>query len=166
MARAVIAAVLALAASPSAAPAAAAKPPQPWATVNVCDTARHPNAVGVRASMPGSGGLRERMFMRFRVQWRDPADHLWHNLLAGGDSGFIGVGSARHRVRQAGLIFRYDPPRAGQALRLRGVVRFEWRRRGGRVVRALTRTTTAHHRSDAGSDPKRYSAASCVLSGD
>jgi hypothetical protein len=161
MARAVVVAILALAVSPAA--ASAARPPQPWATVNVCDTARHPDAVGVRASMPGSGARRERMFMRFRVQWRDPADRLWHNLLDGGDSGFIAVGSGRHRVRQAGLIFRYQAPPAGQPLRLRGVVRFEWRR-GRRVVRAASRTTTAHHRSAAGSDPKGHSAASCVLS--
>jgi hypothetical protein len=147
------------------APSAEARRHQPWATVNVCDTAKHPYAIGVRASMPGTDHARERMFMRFRVQWRDPADGLWHNLLEGGDSGFVSVGSARFRARQAGLIFRYEAPAAGARQWLRGVVRFEWRR-GGRVIKAASRHTTGGHRSAAGSDPKGYSAATCVLAGD
>ena len=26
-----------------------------WATINVCDTAAHPNTIGIRGSMPGTG---------------------------------------------------------------------------------------------------------------
>jgi hypothetical protein len=139
----------------------AAERPQPWATVNVCDTAKHPNAIGIRASMPGRGRKGERMFVRFRVQWRDPADGLWHNLVEGGDSGFVRVGRSSG-VRETGRIFRYEEPQAGSPQLLRGIVRFEWRRRG-RVVKGLSRRTRAGHRSAAGSDPKGYSAATCRL---
>src|SRR5262245_47393421 len=30
-----------------------------WATVNVCDTVGHPDSLGIRGSMPGSGDRRE-----------------------------------------------------------------------------------------------------------
>src|SRR4051812_4344046 len=49
-----------------------------WATINVCDTARYPDTVGVRASMPGTGTPGEEMFMRFQVQYHSRVDHLWH----------------------------------------------------------------------------------------
>ena len=48
----------AVAIAPSA--AAGARAPRPWATVNICATPRHPDALGVRASKPGKG-TRQRM---------------------------------------------------------------------------------------------------------
>jgi hypothetical protein len=43
----------------------------PWATVNVCDTAGHPDGIGIRAAMPGNGAAGDRMLVRLRVQFRD-----------------------------------------------------------------------------------------------
>lgn len=166
MARRIAACALgaALLAPAAAAPArAASHRVRAWATVNVCDTKRHPDAIGVRASMPGSPRAGVRLFMRFQVQWRDPADHRWHDIPHGGDSGFVFVGSGRYRAREAGRIFRFEAPAAGTTETLRGVVRFEWRRRG-KLARGFSLKTTAHHRSAAGSDPKGYSAALCTLS--
>ena len=143
--------------------ASAAKPPKPWATVNVCDTAKHPHAIGVRASVPGRKG--QRALVQFRVQWKDPADGLWHNVVVdGGESRKVSLGRFTG-VTQTGWIFRFEPPASGPGQLLRGVVRFEWRR-GGRVVDSLSRSTSAGHRSTAGSDPKGYSAATCRLGGD
>jgi hypothetical protein len=134
-----------------------------WATVNICDTPQSPDTVGIRASMPGSGKARERMYMRFRVQYFSSVDGLWHNFLAEGtDSGFIAVGSARFKARQSGWTFPFalDP---GQQYELRGVVNFEWRR-GKKVVRRATKRTSKGHKT-ALSEPKGYSAASCVVTG-
>ncbi len=156
---------VALALIPSAASAAASKQPAPWATVNVCDTAKHPNAIGVRASMPGARRARVRMFARFRVQWKDPADRRWHNLLLGrrGDSGYVALGRASADVRrQSGQIFRFEAPEPGRTQLLRGRVDFQWRI-GKDVVRRATAITERGHRSAAGSDPKGYSAATCTL---
>jgi hypothetical protein len=167
MARAVAACILSLLLLPGLAHAATSPPGRasrsPWATVNVCDTAKRPNAIGIRASMPGAQRARVRLLMRFRVQWRDPADGRWHNLLQGGDSGFVSLGSSR-AARQTGQVFRYQSPGAGRTQRLRGVVEFRWQL-GQRVVRHTSRVTEAGHRSAAGSDPKGYSAASCTLKG-
>lgn len=163
MARSALAVALAaLALAPTGADAAA---PKPWATVNVCDTAKHPNTIGVRASMPGAERKRVRMYMRFRVQWRDRTDGRWHNLLEGrgGDSGWVSLGRSRKgRGRQAGQLFRFAAPEPGSPQVLRGRVDFQWRI-GRDVVRHATAITEKGHRSAAGSDPKGHSAATCVL---
>lgn len=159
MARVGLALVLAaLLAAPGVATAAA---PDVWATVNVCDTARHPNAIGVRASMPGARRTSVRLYMRFRIQWKDPADRLWHNLIDQGDSGYISVGRPKTSDRrQGGYVFRFQAPQ--KPLRLRGRVDFQWRI-DKRVVRREFALTEKGHRSGAGSDPEGYSAATCVL---
>ena len=133
-----------------------------WATVNVCDTVGHPDSIGIRGSMPGSGDKAEVMFMRFQVQVYDQADAHWHNL-AGADSGFVEVGSGRSKSRQSGNTFTITPPRAGAApYLLRGVVSFEWRQDGA-VVRRARRSTTVAHPNTAGSDPAGFSAATCSI---
>jgi hypothetical protein len=133
-----------------------------WATINVCDTIKHPDTIGIRASMPGSPKPKERMFMRFRVQYFSRGDSLWHNITKGGNSGFVDVGPARFKARQAGRLFVVRPP-AGASYQLRGKVTFQWRR-GGRVARTAALVTTAGHRSTAGSDPEGYSSDMCVIS--
>lgn len=139
--------------------AAAASPTLLWATVNVCDTAKHPDTVGIRGSMPGSGDPAERMTMRFQLQYLAGADGKWHNIGPSGDSGFIDVGSGRYRARQAGRDFTVVPPAGGSSL-LRGAVTFEWRVKGKLVRRSRMRTSGGHPNT-TGADPKTYSAATC-----
>jgi len=130
-----------------------------WATVNVCDTEGHPDTIGIRGSMPGTGRREDRMYMRFVVQYR-AADGAWRALSTGGDSGWVRVGHGGWGARQSGYSFRVRPP-SGR-VRLRGLVRFEWRR-GRRVVRRETRATEAGHRSTAGADPRGYSRGTCIV---
>jgi len=73
--------------------------PALWATVNVCNTALHPRTIGIRGSMPGSGVKQEQMFMRFQVQYRSSANG-WSDVPAA-DSGFVAVGAATFKSRQA-----------------------------------------------------------------
>jgi hypothetical protein len=147
--------------APAPATAAARGSASPWATVNVCDTAHHPDAIGVRASMPSLGRRGERHVMRIRVQWRDPSAG-WTFVGRAGDSGRIDLGRGRRVSHETGRLFRFESPPDGRQQLLRGVVVFEWRVRG-RVVQRRTAVTEAGHRSAAGSDPKGYSAASCEL---
>ena len=148
----------------SAGPALGARP-RPWATVNVCDTPRHPNAVGVRGSMPGNGTT-QRMYMRFRVQYLDPYQGRFLDLGGSLRSPWLLAGSARFRRREAGYTFRLNPPPAGQSYILRARAEFQWRRRRGRrlvVVRRARAVTEAGHGTAAGADPPGYSAATCEL---
>lgn len=132
-----------------------------WATINYCDTAKHPDTIGIRASMPGSGVKSERMFMRFQVQYYRADENKWHNIGDTGDSGFIEVGSARFKARRTGRDFVIKPPATGSWI-LRGAVTYEWRR-GGEVVRRARKRTRSGHPSTVGADPKGFSAAKCEI---
>ena len=144
-----------------AAPAGAA--PGPWATVNVCDTDGHPDGVGVRGWIPGTGDKRDELFMRLQLQFLRRSDNTWHALGGSGDGGFVDVGNGATRGRQTGRTFTLTPPAEGRpAFVLRGVVTFEWRRDGA-LVRRARRATTAGHPGTPGADPDDYSAATCSI---
>jgi hypothetical protein len=146
------------------APASARDGAAPWATVNVCDTVGHPDGIGVRAWMPGTGDRRDELFMRLQLQFLRRSDDTWHTLGGGGDSGFLDAGSGASRGgHQAGRTFTLSPPADGKpAFVLRGLVTFEWRR-GGTVERRARRLTTAGHAGTPGADPDDFSAASCSI---
>ena len=94
-----------------------------WATVNVCDTAAHPDEIGIRASMPG-GKRGTKLLMRFRVQYRDLSTGRWR-AVRDADSGWRKAGKGRP-TREAGWSFEV----AGEGTRiLRGVVTYRWKRR-------------------------------------
>jgi hypothetical protein len=137
--------------------------PQLWATVNLCDTERWPDTIGIRGSMPGSADARETLWMRFQVQFLSADDDKWHLVPEGGDSGFVDVGSAQ-TARQAGRSFRISP-RKGEQVLLRGRVSFEWRLKDV-VTRRERMLTTKGHRSTAGSDPAGYTASTCRITPD
>ena len=136
---------------------AAAASPGPWATVNVCDTAKHPDAIGIRASMPGTP-RHARLAMRFRVQYRGDSGG-WTDV-AGADSGWRALGTGRGAPVESGWSFTFA--HSANAVTLRGMVRFRTRRPGA-ASRVSELPTTAGHRSSAGADPPGYSAATCTL---
>lgn len=98
-----------------------------WATVNICDTEKSADAMGLRASMPGNG-TRQRMFMRFSAQWYSGSANQWLDV-PGGVSRWIYAGSARYVSRQAGYTFDFVTPPAGRGYLLRAVAEFQWRSR-------------------------------------
>jgi hypothetical protein len=141
--------------------AVARQPPaEPWATVNVCDTAQRPDEMGIRGGM--SGITRStRMFMRFRVQYRD-TNGRWRLVKTGADSEWQRVATGRRGSYDSGWTFRFKPPASGGAHVLRGVVTFQWRR-GTRIVQRDKRFTEAGHPDTAGAEPADFSAESCEI---
>ena len=127
-----------------------------WATVNVCDTAKQPDRIGIRASMPGTP-KGARLTMRFRVQYKAGED--WKDV-EDADSGWVNVGVARGTAAEYGWSFTFAP--STQATTLRGVVKFRWRR-GDTLPKQSEVATEAGHKSSAGADPAGYSAATCSL---
>jgi hypothetical protein len=153
MRRALPIALLMLAFTPAA---AHARDPAPWATVNVCDTAKQPDAIGIRASMPGTP-KGARLSMRFHVQYLDGDD--WKDV-DGADSGWRQVGVAKGSPVEYGWSFTFE--HATNPVTLRGVVKFRWRR-GDTLPKSTEVATEPGHRSSAGADPAGYSAATCAL---
>ncbi len=140
------------------APAAASAkdPPDQWATVNLCDTVKRPDTIGIRASMPGvpKGA---RLLMRFRAQFKTGT--AWQDV-KGANSGWQRVGSAHGTAVESGWSFAFAHP--ASATTLRGMVQLRWRRDDG-TLRQVELATEAGHRSSAGADPADYSAGTCTL---
>ncbi len=156
--------------APSVQARQAAKKPKPtnlktskdlWATINVCDTADHANAIGVRGAMPGLGNRRSRMAMRIRVQYKAKTDGKWKPAGETADSGWKRVGSTIRQVIESGQNFTFKPPTDGGSHLLRGSVSFRWKRKGKVVARRHRLTTRGHKTSVA--DPKGFSAAQCEI---
>lgn len=132
-----------------------------WATVNVCDTPKFPNTIGIRASMPGSRTGAEVRWMRFVVDYYSERAERWYRLRDAGDSGWLRVGKGR-RPRQFGRSLRIEPP-ADEPVLLRGRVYFQWRTESGDVLQRARARTRKGHRSNAGADPPGYSASTCTI---
>jgi hypothetical protein len=171
-ARALLAAACLAAAAPAAVAAAGGRGPTPeqkallaskelWATIDVCNPSDQPNTLGVRGSMPGDGNARDRMFMSFKLQYLEASSKRWVDLSSDAHATFVAVGGGASS-RQDGSSFEITPVAGRPAFVLRGVVDFEWKH-AGRVMLAVSRATTAGHRSLAGADPAGYSAASCSI---
>ena len=159
-----LATISALAISQPAALGAAPKPNTGsvslWATIDVCNSAAHPDTIGIRGSMPGTGDAHELMYMSFRVEYRS-APGIWHYLGGAGQSGFVAVGNGASLARQAGQDFEVAPRASGSYL-LRGVAEFEWRLHG-RTVASAVRATRAGPIAAAGADPPGFSATTCRI---
>jgi hypothetical protein len=142
-------------------PAAEAKPPKDlWATVNVCDTEKSPDQMGVRARMPGDG-TRRRMFMRFTAQFR--SGKTWKPVSGRGRSRWLLAGSALFRNQELGYTFTFDAPKPGTSYLMRGLVQFEWRAKtSGTVVRRTHRYTSKGHPTKP-AEPKGFSRATCRI---
>jgi hypothetical protein len=134
-----------------------------WATIDACNPPDQPDTIGVRGSMPGDGSSAQEMYMRFELEYRDPVSGLWTAVADDGDSGFVAVGSARYRFRQAGQSFQFSPAAGASPYRLRGMVSFRWQR-GTTVLRTVTLYTSPDHDSGAVADPAGDSSATCVTS--
>src|SRR3954449_4685549 len=131
-----------------------------WATVNVCDTKKSPDQMGVRARMPGDGTHR-RMYMRFSAQFRSGGK--WKQVSGRGRSKWLLAGSALFRNQELGYTFSFDAPKPGSSYLMRGLVQFEWRaKKSGTVVRRTHRYTSKGHPT-APAEPKGYSRATCKI---
>jgi hypothetical protein len=139
-----------------------------WATVNICDTERSPDSMGVRASMPGNG-RRERMYMRFRAMYYSSSRQAWLSVSGAGVSPWVYAGAARYAQRQLGWTFTFAPPPAGATFTMRGVVDYEWRKprrrkgSGWNVVRRRSRVTRTGVEGVDGGDPPGTSKALCLI---
>ena len=97
-----------------------------WATVNICDTKKSPNALGVRTSVPGNGS-NQRIFARYTAQWWSAAQEEWLTVAGSGVTDWVFVGDADMSSRQAGWTFRFVQPAQGTTYVMRGVVELQWR---------------------------------------
>jgi hypothetical protein len=123
-----------------------------WATVNICDTKRHPNTIGIRGQVP-SLPFATTISMRIQVDYWNgskfvPDPHAIKRL---------DLGDPRNQVIQNGANFTFNPP-----VTLSGTIEFEWKL-AGKVIGTVTRLTGHGYRHVAGGDPPGYSTATCRM---
>lgn len=125
-----------------------------WATVNICNTRRHPHTLGIRGQLPALG-FPAQLYMSIQVNyWVKekrkfvPDSHAKHSLSLGTET------SGRH---QAGFTWRFAPPAI-----LSGTITFEWKLGRTIIGRTMRRAVRGIKNVD-NSDPKGYSAATCRI---
>lgn len=139
-----------------------------WATINVCETKGSPNVVGIRGSMPGNG-TRQRMYMRFEVQFYNQIKRRY--IRAGAPSRWVSAGSARFVSGQEGYSFNFEDPPAAARFKMRGMVRYEWREapakgkasKREKVVKRAMKITKAGYEGVEGGKPSGHSEAVCLI---
>jgi hypothetical protein len=92
------------------------------------------------------------MYMRFRAQYWDDAEHVWLPVAGVAASPWVYAGSARYRASQAGWTFQFAQPEQDTSFTLRGVVDYQWRalvrpRARGRAREARRRHARRRHRA-------------------
>lgn len=126
-----------------------------WATVNICNTPNHPDAVGIRGQMPGLG-FATHLRMVFGIEVWDYARGGFKVLP--GVLRSIDVGTQREGTWQSGVLLRF---RSHTGL-VRGRVTFEWLL-GPRTIGRLQAVTRDGHLDARFGDPQGFSSWHCEL---
>jgi hypothetical protein len=126
-----------------------------WATINVCDTRKHPNTIGIRGEVPALG-FPTTISIALGVDFWSKTDKRFEPDPDAKQ--VIKVNSVSHGIHQRGVTFRFAPHTG----RLRGTATFSWTRRGKVLGKTKRVTTPSHHDADFG-DPSGFSAATCMI---
>jgi hypothetical protein len=124
-----------------------------WATVNVCDTKRAADMMGVRGQMPAIG-FKTGLSMEIRLEYYNFKQQRWTPVP--GVSQLIRLGSFSSGLDQDGFSFLLTPSL------YRGAVTFKWTL-SGKVIGSASRRTVRNLRHVDGGDPPGYSHARCQV---
>jgi hypothetical protein len=128
-----------------------------WATVNICDTAKHPNVLGIRGQLPALG-FAAKMSMLVQVDYYVAADGRFEpDTSVPPVRVALGTKAEAAGLWQGGVKFAFAPP-----VVLSGTVTFRWKI-GRHVVGTVTRLTAHGVKGVANSDPPHYSTATCTI---
>jgi hypothetical protein len=123
-----------------------------WATVNICNSKRYPDVVGIRGQMP-SLGFPAWLSMKIQLNyWLGKKFVLDTTKL-------VRLGRSSNGLQQGGAKFNFKP----NAGLFDASVQFIWRREGKLLGHKTLATTAGHPNADFGS-PAHYSAARCRIS--
>lgn len=128
---------------------------QLWATVNICDTRRHPDTLGIRGQVPALG-FSSSISIEISVDFWNPQTKRFKPDPSA--NRLVRLGSPSTGVHQQGVTFKFSP----HAGRFRGNAKFMWRR-GGKLLGGTKRVTTGGHRDADFGDPHGFSAATCTI---
>ena len=73
--------------------------PNLWATVNICDTEKYPDRLGIRARAPGTGKADQKIWMRFFAEYMK--DGRWVRVDGARSKAWAVTSSAAERSRRS-----------------------------------------------------------------
>jgi len=127
-----------------------------WATVNVCNSKRYPDTLGVRGQMP-SLGFASWLSLYIQVNYFSKATQRFEPSPHA--TKLIRLGRTAAGLEQGGYTFSFQPKDGGL---FNAKIDFIWRRSGKLLGQTMRRTTAGHPAADFGSPP-RYSAKQCTI---
>ncbi len=122
-----------------------------WATVNICNSKRYPDAVGIRGQMP-SLGFPAWLSMNIQLNYWSGKKFVQDTTK------LVRLGRSSNGLQQSGAKFNFGPT----SELFDANVQFIWRRSGKLLGQVTLATTAGHPNADFGS-PAHYSAASCKI---
>ena len=125
-----------------------------WATINICDTANHPNTVGIRAQMPALG-FATSLQMVIKLGYYSTGSANFKPVP--NSTVTLNLGQASVGYHQDGVNFMIKPPAT-----LNASVKFIWRS-GSTVLGSTTRTTSSGRKGVQQGDPAGYSTDVCRI---
>ncbi|MFZ1993059.1 MAG: hypothetical protein WAU75_03040 [Solirubrobacteraceae bacterium] len=128
-----------------------------WATVNICDSRRYRDDIGVRGQMPALG-FSSGLYMVVQVNFWSPTQHRFLPIQSNLATTRLSLGSSANGLQQDGVVF----PFSAHTGLLNATVTFIWTR-GGKVIGQIVRGTTAGHPDADHGNPPHYSAAQCRI---
>jgi hypothetical protein len=126
-----------------------------WATVNICNSRRYPDNIGIRGQMP-TLGFASWLSMDVTLYYYS-GTHKRFIAVTGGST-LLRLGRDSSGLQQSGARFQFPPHQPP----LKAVVTFFWRRSGQLLGETARSTTAGHHNADYASPPG-YSAATCTI---
>jgi hypothetical protein len=135
----------------------AARSPDLWATVNICNTTSYRNKLGIRGQMPALG-FPSQLTMTIDVDYWASAQKQF-KAIPGFKKQLVVLGTFGFGVQQGGTTFSFEP----HAGLLRGRITFEWKR-AGKALGYIVRGTTGNHKQVDQAHPPGHSAPTCTIS--
>ena len=126
-----------------------------WATVNICNSNRYPDTIGIRGQMP-SLGFAAWLSMNIQLNYYSTTDNQFIPLPSGG-SHTTRLGRSSVKLQQGGATWNFNKP-----VLLNASVQFVWRR-AGKLLGEITETTAAGHPTEQFGSPAHYSAKQCRI---
>ncbi|MGO9959259.1 MAG: hypothetical protein ACLP50_25360 [Solirubrobacteraceae bacterium] len=163
---AIVAAPAALGSTPGQAPSRAQitsavrqaeRSPSLWATINICNSRRYRDILGVRGQLPALGFPSE-LSMDIQVNYWSTGENRFVAIDSPKAISKVSLGSASTEAQQGGGVFSF-PPHSGL---LNATIEFTWTLDGKVIGQTQRRTTAGHPGADFGSPP-HFSAASCEI---
>jgi hypothetical protein len=128
-----------------------------WTTVNICDTRKYRNDIGVRGQMP-SLGFASKLYMVVQVNYWSRPQNRFLPIQSNLATTRLSLGNSATGLEQDGAVF----PFSAHTGLLNATFSFIWTR-GGKVIGQTARRTTAGHRDADHGSPAHYSAAQCRI---